>query len=129
MNFNDVIDSKNYFTLSEAKLFRQNIWKSIDVILKQLNQELFDELSIEESISITNDFLDKNIYSINKVDVVVSLTKEQFEHFIDQDIISKYISDNINYYVYILDENIYYNYNDFFFKEKKLEIDIKLNYE
>ena len=130
MNFDNVLEIKNYFqTLSEAKSFRSILWSKVDKSLKQLEEDLFDIVDLEEGISIANDFFDKSIYSLDKVDVIVSLTKEQFEYVIEENIIQKYISDNINYYVFILDENKYYNYNGSFFKEKTLNINFNKNYE
>ena len=57
MDFDNVLETKSYFNnINEAKNFRPKLWQQVENKLKNLDQKLFDELSIEESIYIINDF-------------------------------------------------------------------------
>ena len=71
MNFQEV---KNYFhTLNEAKNFRSQLWKKNNIIIENLTEKLYDDFDIEESVFIINDFFNKDIYSLDKIDVLIKL--------------------------------------------------------
>ncbi len=122
-------DLKNYYnTINEAKQFRQKLWEKNSNILNQLKQDLFDEFSIEENIFIINEFFDKSIFNLSNMSVLLELSKDEFEQVVDSGIIPKYKTDDIDFYIHIIDEGISYHYNGMFFKKQPVSIDIKKNY-
>ena len=126
MNFNDSIE-KNYFhTLNEAKTFRPQVWKKSSVIIEKLINELYDNFDIEESVFVINDFFDKNIYSLNKIDVLVKLDKNKFEELVESKIIEKYQADDINFHFMV--EDVFYVFNVSFFKKESLNLDMVKSY-
>jgi len=126
MNFNDSIE-KNYFhTLNEAKTFRPQVWKKSSVIIEKLINELYDNFDIEESVFVINDFFDKNIYSLNKIDVLVKLDKNKFEELVESKIMTEYEHDNINFHFVV--ENVFYVFNNSFFKKENLSLNMVKSY-
>lgn len=126
MNFNNSIE-KNYFhTLNEAKNFRPQVWKKNDVIIEKFADDLYDNFDIEESIFVINDFFDKDIYSLDKIDILVKLDNGKFEELIESKIMAEYQTDNINFHFMV--EDIFYIFNNSFFKKENLNLDIVKSY-
>ncbi len=129
MNFNQVVSLKNYFnTLNEAIQFRTTLWEKNITNLELLEQELFDNFDIEDSIFIINEFFNKNNFSLDVIDVLLEVTKSQFENMIDEQTIQKFNNDGTCYHIYIKDEDRFYTFNDNFFKEGTIDLDIKKIY-
>ncbi len=126
MNFNNSIE-KNYFhTLNEAKSFRPQIWKKNNIIIEKLIDDLYDNFDIEESVFIINDFFNKDIYSLDKIDILIKLDNNKFEELIESKIIEKYQADDINFHFMV--EDVFYVFNDSFFKKESLNLDMVKSY-
>jgi len=114
MNFKSLKTANYISSINEAKNFRP-IWNKISSIIENLNQELFDYFDIEESTFLINDFFNKDIYSLDKVDILIKLNYPKFEELVESKFFKKYENDNINYHFCV--ENNFYIYNGFFKKE------------
>lgn len=122
-----ILQEKRYYnSLDEAILNRARLWNATRSTISSLSQKLFDDLDIENSIFIINEFFNKDLYSINSIDVLVELSQEQLESVVDLKILEQHRQDNINYYIYVQESNRYYVYKDFL-KEEKFDVNIKRN--
>lgn len=120
MNFQEV---KNYFhTLNEAKNFRSQLWKKNNIIIENLTEKLYDDFDIEESVFIINDFFNKDIYSLDKIDVLIKLDDNKFEELVESKIMAEYITDDINFHFKVGDK--FYLYNNYFFKKENINLNI-----
>ena len=129
MKFNNAKDYKTYFqTLNEAKSFRPNLWNKVESCLESLEQDLFDDFNIEDSIYIMNNFFDKSIYSLNNVDVILELNNADVEEVFEAKSIQAHEHNNITYHIYDKDSNRFYTFKDNYFKEESLVIDVKKAY-
>lgn len=128
MNFNNVLSTKEYFqNLNEAKDFRPAIWERNEKHLKKLEQVLFDEFTVEESISIINNFLDKSVYNLENIDIMIELNNSEFENVIESKIIPMFENDDIIYHVRNTTRNKMFTLKDGYFKEQDFEIKRKEN--
>lgn len=124
MEFNEVKKLKEYYTLEEAISYRKRLWSKNVNTLYALSDRLFDDLDTEENVFIINEFFEKNKYNIERIDVLIEFNKYEFEQFIENNILEEYVTDDIKYHVYIIDEDVFYTYDDFY-KETTLNINKK----
>ncbi len=113
MTFSNTAESKNYFqTLEEAIVQRPALWNKNNKILESLRQDLFDYIDVEE-LFIINEFMEKDIHTVNKIDVLIEMSKLQFEQLLEERILNKYSSNDLNFHIkvesegYIKTENFY----------------------
>lgn len=126
MNFNDSIE-KNYFhTLNEAKNFRSQMWNKNNIIIENLIEKLYDDFDIDENIFVINDFFNKNIYSLNKIDILIKLDNNKFEELAESKIMIEYETDDINFHFMVEDK--FYIFNNSFFKKENLVLDMVKSY-
>jgi hypothetical protein len=122
MKFN----KKEYYTLKEAITQHGTLWSKCNNVLFSLNEELKD-LDDNNQIEIINEFFDKEIISLDKLDVLITVTNESLENIMESKLIERHTNDYINYHVYDNDKEQYYIYNSFL-KQEKLVIEQKHNY-
>lgn len=128
MNFEETLEIKEYFSsLNEAIDFRKPLWEKNVKHIEDISDFLFDNYDIEDSIFIINEFFDRNVYSTEKIDVLIELSKFEFEELLENKVIDRFQSDDIQYHVYVKDEKRTYSFNNFF-KESNLKIDVKQHY-
>jgi hypothetical protein len=125
MTFNDVINLKNYYTLSEATAHRKYLWERVEPLIDNLRQDLFDIYDIDESIFIINSFFDKQLYETSSVELVIDVDKTSLEQMVEDGFFQKHESDDIALYVRCIEENRFYIFNGSFLKETEISIDIK----
>ena len=116
MTFNNITESKDYFqTLEEAIQQRQSLWSKNSKILESLKQDLSDYIDVEE-IYVINEFMEKNLHTINGIDILIELSTLQFEQLLEEKILDGYNIDNINFY-FKTDKESYLKTEDFYKKE------------
>lgn len=119
MNFNNVLETKEYFqTLDEAKDFRPTLWSIINNKVEMIKEELFDEFSMEECIFIIDNFFDKNIYHLDEADIViVAKNRYELEQLVESKFIEKYTHDAVRYYILEEDSKKLLFYYDHFYHD------------
>jgi len=122
MTFSNIAESKNYFqTLEEAIVQRPVLWNKNNEILESLKQDLFDYIDVEE-LFIINEFMEKDIHTVNKIDVLIEMSKLQFEQLLEKKILDKYSSDGLNFHIKVKVENENYIKTENFYKIENLII-------
>ncbi len=113
MDFNESIEAKSYYTLNEAKDFRKSLWSSINDIVDNIKEDLFDELDMENNMYLREKFFDKEIFNLDKVEIVMMVEDiHELEKLFELKIPEKYKHDSITYYIYEKDTNEIFEYLD-----------------
>lgn len=118
MKLNDAMIKLEYFQdLGEALEFRKSFWEKCCKSIEKLKEDLFDYVDSEDSVYVTSEFLEKNIYKLEKMELLVILDDLQFEGFIENKLSENLDTDFVNLCLYNEESGLYYRYTDNFFKE------------
>lgn len=122
MKIDEVINKKSYFnSLEEAKEFRPSLWNNVSDIISKLKEDMFDYIHIDNNIFIMNEFFNRDIYKLEKVDLLIKLSREDLEVFMENKIIDDVDTSHLNIFIDLLKEEASYEYVDGFFKSTVID--------
>lgn len=118
MDFNKASTSKSYFTLNEAKEFRSSLWSKVEGIIAIIEDELWVYCDQEKALFIAEKFLDKSVYNLDKIDLIIQTSKNTEEYIIEQEFPKRFENDHINFHLWYGDTHKLYSFEDGFYRDK-----------
>lgn len=126
MKFQKTLNKEYFDSLQESLIIanRKKLWENNKQKLDYLREQLFDLYDIE-TIFVINEFLEKNIYNINKIPILIETNKNNFEDIVESCFVQNIVSD-FDFY-FLVEDILYFFDKDWREVEKEIEKQVSIN--